>query len=56
MLKHVVEAEESYVGRQSKAYQGYLLAIVCSTGQIGEITLTAQAEGLPPAQVKIQSK
>ena len=49
-------SEEMYVGNRRKAYQGHLLAVVRSTGQPGEITLTARAEGLPAAQVKIQAK
>jgi beta-galactosidase len=49
-------SEEMYVGNHRKAFQGHLLAVVRSTGQPGEITLTAKTEGLPPAQVKIQTK
>jgi beta-galactosidase len=49
-------SEEMYVGNHRKAYQGHLLAVVRSSGQPGEITLTARTKGLPPAQVKIQAK
>ena len=48
-------SEESYVSSQRKAYQGHLLAIVRSNGEPGEITLTAEAEGLPAAMVKIKA-
>jgi beta-galactosidase len=47
---------EMYVGAQHKAYQGRLLAVVRSAAQPGAITLTARAEGLPSAQVKLQSR
>ncbi len=49
-------SEEMYVGNHRKAYQGHLLAVLRSSGQPGEITLTARTKGLPPAQVKIQAK
>ena len=49
-------SEELYVGSQRKAWQGRLMAVVRSTGEAGEITLTAQAEGLPAASLQIQSK
>jgi beta-galactosidase len=49
-------SEEMYVGSQRKAYQGRLLAVVRTTGGAGEITLEAQAEGLPAAQVHLQAR
>jgi len=49
-------SEELYVGSQRKAFHGRLLAIVRTTGQAGEITVQAQAEGLPAAEVQLQVK
>jgi beta-galactosidase len=49
-------SEERYVGSHRKAFQGHLLAVVRSSGQPGEITLTARAEGIPSAQVKIRAE
>ena len=46
-------SEELYVGNQRKAWRGSLLAIVISNGQPGEITITAQSDGLLPAQLKL---
>jgi len=48
-------SEEPYVGGRRKAYQGRLLAVVRTTGQAGEITLRAQMEGLPAAQIQLQA-
>lgn len=48
-------SEEPYVGGERKAYQGRLLAVVRTTGQAGQITLTARAEGLPAAEVRLQA-
>lgn len=39
-------SEELYVGNQRKAYQGRLMAVVRTTGQVGDIVLKATAEGL----------
>lgn len=49
-------SEELYVGSQHRAYQGRLLAVIRTTGQAGEITLKAQMEGLPTAQVQLQAE
>jgi beta-galactosidase len=49
-------SEEMYNGSLRKAYQGHVLAIVRSNGEPGEIKLTAMAEGLPEAMVKIQAR
>lgn len=48
-------SEEMYVGDRRKAYQGHLLAVVRSNGDKGEITLTARAEGLPPARLTLRA-
>jgi beta-galactosidase len=47
--------EEPYVGNQRKAYHGRVLAVVRSNGEPGTITLTAQSEGLPAAQITLQA-
>jgi beta-galactosidase len=49
-------SEEPYVGNRRKAFQGYLLAVVRSTGQPGAITLTARAGGLPDAKIELTAK
>jgi len=49
-------SEEPYVGSQRKAFHGRLLAVVRTTGQAGEITLKARADGLPTAQVQLLVK
>jgi beta-galactosidase len=43
------------VGNQRKAYHGRVLAVVRSNGEPGTITLTAQSEGLPAAQITLQA-
>jgi beta-galactosidase len=49
-------SEEPYIGKQRKAWQGRLLAVIRSNGQAGEIVLTAHAEGLPPSQIRLRTK
>lgn len=49
-------SEELYVGTTRKAWQGRLMAVVCSTGQVGEIVLEAMAEGLAPAKITLQAR
>jgi beta-galactosidase len=49
-------SEEMFVGSQHSAFLGRLLAVVRSSGQPGEITLTARAEGLPSSQTKLQAR
>jgi beta-galactosidase len=46
-------SEELYVGDKRHAWQGRLMAVVRSTGQPGEITLKASAEGLSPGEIKL---
>jgi beta-galactosidase len=48
-------SEELYTGSQRKAWQGRLMAVVRATGQPGPITLKAQVEGLPPAEIELQA-
>jgi beta-galactosidase len=49
-------SEEPYQGSLHKAFQGKLLAIVRSATGPGQITLTAQARGLPAATIELQAK
>jgi len=46
-------SEELYVGSRRKAWQGRLMAVVRATGQPGPVTLKAQVEGLPPAEITL---
>ena len=48
--------EELYVGSQRHAWQGRLMAVVRASGQPGGITLTARAEGLPPAELRLECR
>jgi len=47
---------ESFKASEHSAFNGLCLAIIQSNGKSGAITVTATAEGLPPATVTIQSK
>jgi len=49
-------SEERYVGNQRKVYRGRALVVIKSTDEPGEISLTAQADGLRGAQFKIAAK
>jgi beta-galactosidase len=49
-------SEESYVGNQHQTFQGRLLAIIRSTDEIGQISVTAQCETLAPATIQLESK
>ncbi|NSW53341.1 MAG: glycoside hydrolase family 2 protein [Anaerolineae bacterium] len=49
-------SDESYTGSQHRAFQGRLLAVIRSTPEAGPITITAQAEGLPLAQIQLQAQ
>jgi beta-galactosidase len=44
-------SEELYVGNQRKVYRGRALVVVKSGEEVGEIRLTAQADGLDGAEV-----
>ncbi len=48
-------SEEPYVGNRRRAYRGHLFAVVRSNGEPGEIVLTAQSEGMSPAQVRMEA-
>ena len=47
-------SDELYVGSQRRAWQGRLMAVARASGQPGPITLTAQVEGLPAAEIELQ--
>ena len=47
-------SEELYVGSRRKAWQGRLTAVVRATGQPGPVTVKAQVEGLPTAEITLQ--
>jgi beta-galactosidase len=49
-------SEELYTGPQRKAYEGRLMAVVRTIGQVGEIVVRAQAEGLTAAETRLQAK
>jgi len=46
-------SEELYVGVERSVYYGRAMAVVKSTDEAGQLTLTVSAEGLPAAQVLI---
>lgn len=49
-------SEELYVGKQRKAWQGRLLAVVQSLGQPGEIVLRANADGLSTSEIWLNAR
>ncbi|GHO99604.1 hypothetical protein KSF_096520 [Reticulibacter mediterranei] len=49
-------SEESYLGKQRKAWHGRLLAIVRSNGQSGDIVFSARSDGLPPLEIRLNAK
>ncbi|MBN1583968.1 MAG: DUF4982 domain-containing protein [Anaerolineae bacterium] len=49
-------SEELYVGTIRKVWHGQMMAVVCSTGQAGEIVLKASANGFAPAKIRLSSK
>jgi beta-galactosidase len=49
-------SEELYVGNQRKVYRGRALVVVKSGEEVGEIRLTAQADGLDGAEVIIKTE
>jgi len=49
-------SEEPYVGDRRSTFQGRLLAIVRSRAEPGALTVTARAEGLPPASTELQAQ
>ena len=49
-------SEEMYTGNQRKVYRGRALVVVKSTGEPGQIRMTAQADGLDGAEVIIKTE
>jgi beta-galactosidase len=49
-------SEELYVGTSRTAYQGRLMAVVCTIGHEGDIVLKASADGLTTAETRIRAK
>ncbi len=47
-------SEESYTGSSRRAYEGRLLAVIRTTGEPGEIALSARAAGLAEAEVGLE--
>ena len=47
-------SEESYVADHRRAYQGKLLAIICTTGESGKISLQAKSEGMATDQINLE--
>ncbi|MCM8900050.1 DUF4982 domain-containing protein [Caldicoprobacter algeriensis] len=47
-------SEEMYVGNQRRVYQGRAMVVVRANGEVGNIVLTASAEGLPSASTVIE--
>ncbi|MEM2945948.1 MAG: glycoside hydrolase family 2 TIM barrel-domain containing protein [Thermoproteota archaeon] len=47
-------SEEKYVGNQRRVHEGRAMVVVRSSGEPGEIVLTASADGVPPASITIQ--
>jgi beta-galactosidase len=45
--------EESFLDNSSTSYNGRALAVLRSSGQVGQVTVTARAEGMPPAVLQI---
>jgi beta-galactosidase len=48
-------SKEKYVGNQRKAHRGTCMAVVKTLDEAGTITLHAQADGLPPAEITIKA-
>jgi len=49
-------SEELYVGNQRKAFEGRLMAVVRANGQPGEIRLSAAADGLAGAEIRLAAR
>jgi beta-galactosidase len=50
------KTEEMYTGNQRRLYKGRALVVIRSEGILGEIVLTAEAEGIPVARQVIGAK
>jgi beta-galactosidase len=49
-------SDEPYAATHRKAYEGRLMTVVRTLGQVGDITLQAQAEGLTASEIKLEAK
>lgn len=49
-------SEEKYIGNQRRVYEGRAMVVIRSSGEPGDIVLTAAADGIPPASVTIQAR
>ncbi|MDN5276317.1 MAG: beta-galactosidase [Clostridiales bacterium] len=47
-------SEEMYVGNQRRIYQGRAMVVVRANGEVGNIVLTASAEGIPSTSIVIE--
>jgi len=47
---------EPYIGNQRKAFRGRCIVVIKSNGEVGDIILNAQADGLVGAELKVQVK
>lgn len=47
------QSEDLYTGTSRRAWQGRMMAVICSTGSPGEIMLKAYADGLAPGMIKL---
>jgi beta-galactosidase len=46
-------SEEMYIGNQRRVHEGRAMAVVRANGEVGEIILTAMADGIPAASMTI---
>jgi beta-galactosidase len=46
---------DSFQGSERRVYDGNVCALVRATGSVGRVTVTATAEGLPPATINLQT-
>jgi beta-galactosidase len=46
-------SEEVYVSNQRDAYQGRLMAVVCTSGEPGTITVRAHSDGIESAAITL---
>ncbi|MGB9718622.1 MAG: hypothetical protein ACPL4E_09340 [Thermoproteota archaeon] len=49
-------SEGKYIGNQRRVHEGRAMAVIRSSGEPGEIVLTAAADGIPPVSVTIQAR
>jgi len=49
-------SEELYTGKQARAFEGRMMAVIRSNGEAGEICLKVRAEGFAGAEIKIPAR